>query len=161
MKVAFWLIPAEPDCTFYLSLIQNFAQRYNAPIFQPHVTLYSGEFDRAKVLEFLRTPIDLVLAIDRISYSDQFTKTLFVQLVSNPDLQQLSASLQAYFGSSYSLDPHLSLIYARLDQAEQRSLSEEIQLRDRVIRFNRLSAMETPAKTQTREDVEAWREVTS
>ncbi|WP_072218217.1 hypothetical protein [Leptolyngbya sp. NIES-2104] len=158
MKVAFWLIPTEQ--AFYQSLINDLAQRYDAPIFQPHVTLYSGNFERTKILEFLRTPIDLVLAVDRITHSDQFTKTLFIQLVSNPQLEQLSESTQKYFGSPYSLDPHLSLIYAHLNEAEKRSLSEKIRLRDRVIRFDRLSAIEVPTHPQTRDDVESWREIT-
>lgn len=157
MKVAFWLIPTEQ--AFYQSLIHDLAQRYDAPIFQPHVTLYSGNFERTKILEFLRTPIDITLEVDLIQYSDQFTKTLFIQLVSNPQLEQLSELIQTYFGSPYSLDPHLSLIYANLDEAGKRSLSEEIQLHDRFIRFDRLTAIEVSRKPQTREDVEAWREI--
>jgi hypothetical protein len=157
MKVAFWLIPT--DRTFYQSLIHDLAQRYDAPIFQPHITLYSGNFERNRILEFLRTPIDITLEIDRIQYSDQFTKSLFIQLVSNPQLEQLSESIRTYFGSPYSLDPHLSLIYADLDEAEKRSLSEEIRLLDRFIRFDRLTAIEVPRKPQTREDVESWREI--
>ncbi|MBE9012489.1 hypothetical protein IQ250_20020 [Pseudanabaenaceae cyanobacterium LEGE 13415] len=158
MKVAFWLIPNDRD--FYQSLINDLAQQYNAPIFQPHVTLFSGNFERNQISEFLRTPIDLVLQIDRIQYSDQFTKTLFIQLFSNSQLEQLSQSIQESFGSPYSLDPHMSLIYARLEEADQRSLSEQIQLRDRAIHFDRLSAVEIPTHPQTREDVEAWREIT-
>lgn len=158
MKVAFWLIPSDRD--FYQSLIHDLAQRYNAPIFQPHVTLYSGNFEHSKILEFLQTPIDLVLPIDRIQYSNQFTKALFIQLVSTPQLNRLSQSIQAFFGSLYSFDPHLSLIYAQLDEAEQRSLSKEIQLRDRTIHFDHLSAIEIPTPPQTRKDVEAWREIT-
>ncbi|MGG6263526.1 hypothetical protein ACQ4M3_04100 [Leptolyngbya sp. AN03gr2] len=158
MKVAFWLIPSDRD--FYQSLIHDLAQRYNAPIFQPHVTLYSGNFERDRILEFVQTSIDITLEIDRIQYSDQFTKTLFIQLVPNPQLEQLSQSIQAFFGSSYSLDPHLSLIYARLDEAEQRSLSQQIQLQDQAIHFDRFTLIEIPSKPQTREDVEAWREIT-
>ncbi|BAU11294.1 HAD family hydrolase [Leptolyngbya sp. NIES-3755] len=159
MKVAFWLIPSDRD--FYQSLIHDLAQRYNAPIFQPHVTLYSGNFEHDRILEFAQTSIEIVLEIDRIRYSNQFTKTLFIQLVSNLQLEQLSQSIQAFFGSPYSLDPHLSLIYARLNEAEQRSLSKQIQLRDQAIHFDRLTAIEIPTKPQTREDIEAWREITS
>ncbi|MBW4442329.1 MAG: hypothetical protein KME10_14050 [Plectolyngbya sp. WJT66-NPBG17] len=157
MKVAFWLIPVESDRVFYQSLINDLAHRYNAPIFQPHVTLFSGECDRAS--EFPQRTVEIVLEIDRIRYSEQFTKTLFIQLFSNPKLEQLSESIQQHFGSSYSLDPHLSLIYASLSEMEKRSLTEQVQLSDRVIRFDRICAMEIPTKPQTREDVQAWREI--
>ncbi|MBD1845047.1 hypothetical protein H6F89_16895 [Cyanobacteria bacterium FACHB-63] len=161
MQVSFWLMPIERDCTLYQSLIANLAYRYTAPIFQPHVTLYSGECERDRVSEFLKSQpsFDICLEIDRIQYSESFTKTLFIQLVSTPELDRLSRSIKQQFGGSYSLDPHLSLIYAPLPEAEKRSLSEQIQLNDRVIRFDRICAIEAPTKTQTREDVEVWRKI--
>lgn len=161
MKVSFWLMPIERDRTFYESLITDLAHRYNAPIFQPHVTLYVGDCERDRVSEFLnhQPNFEIVLEIDRIQYSEQFTKTLFIQLVSTPELKRLSESIAQQFGGSYSLEPHLSLIYARLSETEKRSLAEQIQLSDRVIRFNQVRAIETLTKTQTREDVEAWREI--
>lgn len=159
--VSFWLMPIVRDHIFYQSLITALAHRYNAPIFQPHVTLYSGECERDCVSEFLKSQssFDIGLEIDRIQYSEPFTKTLFIQLVSTPELDRLSKSIQQFFSGSYSLDPHLSLIYAPLAEAEKRSLSAQIQLSDRVIRFDRICAIETPTKPRTREDVEAWREI--
>jgi len=161
MKVSFWLIPAELDLAFYQSLINTLAHQYNAPIFQPHVTIYSGECDPDKVSEFLQrqSTSDIVLEIDRIRYSEQFTKTLFIQLCSNSKLEQLSESIQQYFDAAFELDPHLSLIYAPLTEIEKQSLAEQIQLSDRAICFDRVCAMEIPKKTQTREDVKAWREI--
>ncbi|MEP0915613.1 hypothetical protein NC981_02195 [Leptolyngbya sp. DQ-M1] len=161
MKASFWLMPIERDHSLYQSLITNLAHRYNAPIFQPHVTLYSGECEHDRVSEFLKSQssFEIRLEIDRIQYSEQFTKTLFIQLVSTPELNQLSDEIQRFFGGSYSLDPHLSLIYAPLSEAEKRSLVEQIQLDDRGICFDRICAIETPTKTQTCEDVEAWRKI--
>lgn len=163
MKVSFWLIPAEPDRAFYQSLINTLAHQYNAPMFQPHITIHSGACDLDKVLEFLQSihqhQLEISLEVDRVRYSEQFTKTLFIQLCSNSELEQLSESIQRYFDATFELDPHLSLIYAPLTEMEKRSLTEQLQLSDRVIRFDRVCAIETPNKTQTREDVEAWREI--
>lgn len=161
MKVSFWLVQIERDRTLYQSLITDLAYRYDAPIFQPHVTLYSGDCERNRVSEFLRHQprFEIVLQIDRIQYSEPFTKTLFIQLVSTPELKQLSDEIQRFFGGSYSLDPHLSLIYAPLPEMEKRSLTQQIRLRDRAIHFDRICAIETPTQAQTREDVEAWRRI--
>ncbi|HTL87915.1 MAG TPA: hypothetical protein VL134_00850, partial [Leptolyngbya sp.] len=153
---------AEPDRSFYQALIYALAQQYNAPLFQPHLTIHSGDLALAEASQLLQS-IDIVLEIAQIKHSDQFTKTLFIQFFSNPELTQLSKLFQHHFHSVYDLDPHLSLIYAppseRWSEMEKRSLTQNIQPRDRVIRFDRIAAMIIPTPPQTREDVEAWQEI--
>ena len=41
--VAYWLTPAEPARSFFASTIAELAARFDAPIFEPHVTIYAGE----------------------------------------------------------------------------------------------------------------------
>lgn len=160
MKVAFWLIPAEPDRTIYQSLINNLAHQYNAPIFTPHVTLHSCEGDRGQAIEFLKSHsiVDIVLKIDQVLYSEEFTKTLFIQLFSNPQLDQISEFCKQNFDQSFLLNPHLSLIYANLAESEKRSLISQIPL-NQTIRFDRIRAIHIPRPVQNREDVEAWQEI--
>lgn len=155
MKIAFWLIPAEPDRTIYQSLIQDFAHRYNAPTFAPHVTLHSC---KVETLNTFQTAVDIVLEFDQILYSDSFTKSLFIQFFSNSQLDQLHESFQQNFESPFILNPHLSLIYANLPESEKRSLIPEIPLNP-SIRFDQIRMIELPPSIQTRADVEKFRPI--
>jgi hypothetical protein len=40
--IAYWLIPSEPAHSYLQSLINQLARRYNAPVFEPHVTVHVG-----------------------------------------------------------------------------------------------------------------------
>src|SRR5437660_1675571 len=40
--IAYWLIPAEPAHRFFQRLIEDLARRYDAPLFEPHVTIHVG-----------------------------------------------------------------------------------------------------------------------
>lgn len=160
MRIAFWLIPAEPDRTIYQSLITDLANRYNAPIFTPHVTLHSCECSHNQAIAFLNSHsvIDIVLETDQVLYSEIFTKTLFIQFFSNPQLDQLSEACRQNFDSLFLLNPHLSLIYANLPEFEQRSLTSQISLSPSM-RFDQIRAISIPQPVRTREDVEAWQEL--
>ena len=80
--VAFWLSPAAGPREFFLGLIKDLAQRFQAPVFEPHVTLCGGEMPEERALEILRNlcirePIEL--EITGVEHSEKYTKTLFVQ----------------------------------------------------------------------------------
>lgn len=171
MKISFWLIPIEPSRSFYQTTIDDLAQRYDTPSFTPHVTLYSGEYSRDTPIDrLLETAIQTIhpfrLKLDRVRYSQRFTKTLFVQFCPHPRLNQLSERLRsASFRSQESssidpsdfiLDPHLSLIYGSLSDSEKQHLAETLNLPESELWFDEISAIATPTKTQTREDVERW-----
>lgn len=42
-KVAFWLVPAREEVGFLAQLIQALATRYEALVFEPHVTIFSTD----------------------------------------------------------------------------------------------------------------------
>jgi hypothetical protein len=44
--IAYWLIPSEPAHSIFKRIINQLARRWNAPVFEPHVTIHVGE-DRA------------------------------------------------------------------------------------------------------------------
>jgi 2'-5' RNA ligase len=170
VKISFWLIPAEPSRGFYQTIVHDLAQRYDAPSFTPHVTLYSGEYSRdISIDDLIETAIQTIhplsLKIDRVRYSQRFTKTLFVQFCPHPRLNQLSESLRSTSlssqesssdASNFVLDPHLSLIYGSLSDSEKQHLAETLDIPKSELWFDEIRAIATPTKTQTREDVERW-----
>ena len=40
--IAYWLIPSEPALSFFQRIINDLACRYDAPVFEPHVTIHVG-----------------------------------------------------------------------------------------------------------------------
>ena len=163
-QISFWLIPALEDQAFFQQIIDRFAAKYDAPIFTPHVTLYFGMFAAESLGEMMQRvsravpPQGLELQVDRLLYTDQFTKTLFVQFQPQPLLNQLSQALEqgAIDPPGFSLNPHLSLIYKLLDSAEKQQLASEISLPQSTVRFDRLWATSTFTRVQNRADVESW-----
>ena len=163
-KVSFWLIPSGDDKTFFQKIIDNLAQEYNAPTFTPHVTIYSGEYEPDE------SPVEIIekaihsfqsfsLKVDKLLYTDSFTKSLFVQFNSNSILSNISQTLQrsSKKQSEFTLNPHLSLIYQYLNEEIKKKIMEEIRLPKSEFVFDELRAISTPEKVQKREDVENWK----
>lgn len=159
--IAFWLRPAAREAEALQQIIHALAERHDAPFFQPHVTLNAGHMTEARALEILRASAaraPIRFAVDRLDYSDEFTKTLFVQFAETTEGRALSDALaRAMGGSDYSFDPHLSLIYQKMRRAEKEALSKSVRLPFSEVTCDALVAVACPRTIETRADVEAWR----
>ena len=161
--IAYWLIPAEPARRFFQSLIEDLARRYDAPVFEPHVTIHVGanhvhaaEKALSKAPQECQ-PINLeALGID---HSHEFIKTLFLQFTPNTKLQQLNAIVcnAAEDSSHYELNPHLSLLYKNIPTEIRSVLADSIDVPFSEVMFDALNAVGCVSPTQNRADVEAWR----
>ena len=161
--IAYWLIPAEPAHGFFQRIINDLARRYEAAVFEPHVTFHVGA-DRADsaqqaLAESTRecTPINLKPL--GIQQSDEFVKTLFVQFALTAELRQLNEIIRAAAqdSSQYELKPHLGLLYNRMETAARRELAASIVVPSSEIAFDRIRAVRCVSPTQSRADVESWR----
>ncbi len=163
IAIAYWLTPAQPARWFFENVIADLARRYNAPVFEPHVTIHVGS-DRAEAAAdkivsqaaIRCEPIKLKL-LD-VRYSSEFTKTLFVQLALNAKLQRLNEVLRdaAQDSADYQLEPHLSLLYKKMPIPALRELAYSIKLPFSEVIFDSLKAVRCAAATRNRVDVEAW-----
>ena len=95
MVVVYWLIPAEPERELFREIIRILAKQFDAPRFEPHLTLLATRQDRQPPARLLRTikasPIRLKLR--DVASSPRFTRTLFVRLVPNKSLDDLVVDL--------------------------------------------------------------------
>jgi 2'-5' RNA ligase len=165
--IAYWLIPAEPAHEFFSSFIANLARRYDAPVFEPHVTIHVG----AKDIETAETAVSIIahgckpitLKALGIDHSDEFIKTLFVKFATSEELQQLNAIIRTAAADSneYELNPHLSLLYQDIATAARRELADSIKLSFSDVTFTGVKAVQCVSPTRTRADVEGWRVVAS
>jgi 2'-5' RNA ligase len=163
--VTYWLTPAEPARSYFSSLISDLAARFDAPVFEPHVTVYVTNADRENpntvLTDVMSQRHEYRLAIRGLDYSDKFTKTLFLQFAPDPGLARLSQDLQRASASrtDYELNPHLSLLYKDMDQETKRGLAASIALPFTDVIFDRVKAVVSRATISSRKDVEAWRVV--
>lgn len=163
-KVSFWLIPSEEGREFFQEIIDTLSQEYDAPAFTPHVTIYSGEYtpdeSTAELIEKATQEVQgFSLKVDKLLYTEEFTKTLFVQFHPAAILSRISETLgrRAKKPSDFELNPHLSLIYQHLSEEIKKNLMTSISLPRSEVFFNEVRAISTPEKVQGREDVESWK----
>ena len=161
--IAYWLIPAEPARSFFHGVIDDLARRYQAAVFEPHVTLHVGA-DRADsaqqaLAESARECTPIKLKPLGIQQSDEFVKTLFVQFALTAELRQVKGIIHdvAQDSSQYDLKPHLSLLYNKMKAAVRRELAASIVVPFSQITFDRIKAVRCVSPTQSRADVESWR----
>jgi Cyclic phosphodiesterase-like protein len=161
--IAYWLIPAEPAHTFFQGIINDLARRYDAPLFEPHVTIHVGA-NRADSAENALAKAaceckGVTLKALGIDHSDEFIKTLFVKLAFNAELRRLSEIVRraAQDSPQYGLRPHLSLLYKKMPASARRELAASIKVPRPGITFDALQAIRCVSPTQNRAEVEAWR----
>src|SRR2546430_2432610 len=164
--IAYWLIPAEPAHSFFQGAINDLARRYEAPLFEPHVTIHVGanHIDAAEhaLSKAARECQSITVKALGIDHSDEFIKTLFVQFALNTNLQQLNAIVRsaAEDSSDYKLNPHLSLLYKKIPPVVRSELADSINVPFSEVVFDTLQAVRCISPVQNRADVEAWRAIT-
>ena len=163
-KVSFWLIPSEEDRAFFQEIIDTLSLEYDAPTFTPHVTIYSGEYapdeSPAKLIEKATQEVSsFSLRVNKLLYTDEFTKTFFVQFQSSATLTKISETLQtnSINQSNFVLNPHLSLIYKQMSEETKKNLTTSLTLPKSEVFFDEVRAISTPERVQKREDVESWK----
>ena len=160
--IAYWLIPSESAHSFFQRIINDLARRYDAPVFEPHVTIHVGadRADAAKnALGDATREFQLIgltpLGIDQ---SDEFIKTLVVQFAMSVELRKINDMIReaANDSSQYELNPHLSLLYKNLAAPTRRELAASINVPLFEVTFNAIKAVRCVSPTESGEDVEAW-----
>lgn len=128
-----WLMPIGKAYDKLSGLIKRLAKEYNAPLFEPHVTLLGeamqSEDDvlkRAEQLASGQNPFPIKLNI--VDYQDFYFRTLFVRAEKTDPLQALHDRAKEVFEMQDIPDymPHLSLMYGNFPQAVKEQIIKAI-----------------------------------
>ena len=163
--ITYWLIPAEPAHSSFQDLINDLARQYDAPVFEPHMTIHVGlhGLDVAeRVAEKASACCGRIkVKILEVSHSNDFTKTLFVRFALHTKLSWLNEIIRcaAKDSSDYRLKPHVSLLYKKMPVMARRKLADSIKLPFSHVVFDSIKVVRCISPTRTRADVEAWRVV--
>lgn len=166
IRCAFWLVPAAEDRSRLQRLIDDLASRYDGPTFVPHVTLYvadiaDDESPAEMMVEAAHGVRPDVWPVSGCGSSARFTKTLFLTFNHHPRFSSITEGLRdaGRSPSDYILEPHLSLLYAEVPEAERRTLEKLTLLPREPITFSELWAVAVPATVRERADVECWEDL--
>ncbi len=161
IATVYWLIPAEPERRLFRELIRILAKQFDAPRFEPHLTLLVAAEDRQTSKQIVeQTDASLIqLRLQEISFSSTFTKTLFMRFKSNDALKKLIVDLRraAKSRGKFVRDPHVSLLYKKIPVAVKRGLASTIRLPFKEVVFDSIKAVRCHLPVRDRADVEAWR----
>ena len=160
--IAYWLLPEAAAREVFLREIRRLARQFGAPLFEPHATVFIVSENSRAPFEVLRDvgPVDIELAIHSIRFSEQFTKTLFVQFERNDALQQFGDAIWKASGmwrDRYLIEPHLSLLYAKLPSKTNQRLADNIRLPFREVGFTSICVMRCARPTTKAIEVEQWK----
>jgi Cyclic phosphodiesterase-like protein len=163
--IAYWLMPAVPMRDFFATLLAELAQRFDAPLFEPHLTIYveNASQDRAtRVIGEVAADFGQVgMSVAGVRFSEEFFKTVFVQFFPSAALTRLSEAVQSRSvdAGGYDLDPHLSLIYKTIPASGKNKLAGSLRLPFDEVIFDSVAAISVPSEAQTPAGVEAWEKV--
>ena len=164
--LSYWLVPAAQPLIFFQQLIETLAHAQQAPAFAPHLTIYSGESPATEnplsIISRAMSGVNEVrLQVGGISYSDQFTKSLFVQFHQSEHLTRITENMRrlSAFPSAYELNPHLSLLYKHMPVDGKQSLACSLQLPMSEVSFDAVWAVESEGSPREAKDVMSWRVV--
>ena len=159
--IAYWLLPERAARELFSRKIRDLARQFDAPLFEPHATVFIAPENSRAPLAVLRDlgQVNVELTIHSIRFSEQFTKTLFVQFEINSTLQQLGDAIRKASGAQdrYLIDPHLSLLYAKLPPETKQRLADKIGLPFREVCFTSICAMRCARPTTTAIEVGQWK----
>jgi 2'-5' RNA ligase len=157
--VAFWLVPAARDHARLRRMIDALADEFDAPPFEPHVTLHVGRGVSAHVEAPFRRiaasirPFELTAAATGHG-ADRF-KAVFIEFEQDPRPLALHEALQDAMATpaEYCLMPHLSLIYQVLPEPTRRGIATRNTLLGQSIAFDHLAAVRPGRSDDSWDDV--------
>jgi 2'-5' RNA ligase len=160
-----WLIPNEPLASTLQALIRRLATDFDAVAFEPHVTLFCGPSNEdeaqatAGAMAARFPPVEL--SVERLDYTDSFTKTLFVQFAESAAARRMSEAARDCYSSAsnYAFNPHLSLIYTRLPEGKQRELCRTLSVPRGTYTFDRVRMVETELPIEDAGPVRRWKTI--
>ena len=160
--VSTWLI-AEGETL--RGVMDNLADRYQAPKFMPHITMYSvnvasdrvGQM-RNRVMAVARDLQPITLKVKDIGFDNNLFMSLFVRFEASEELDQLQKRLQralSEFGD-YTFTPHASLLYKELPEEEKLKIIPDLKTQlPTTITFGKLG-MIVHKSPEDRAQIENW-----
>ena len=134
---AVWFLFGKEDTRYLEHIIKDLAAQYNSPFFMPHITVYGLVDSNLEtldnlILESINGVKPFLVEKNSISYSDDFWKTLFIEIKQNLHLNSINEKLKNGLSkfSNYEFSPHISVIYKKMTDDEQKFIAQNINVKN-------------------------------
>ena len=157
------LLPAKEDKLILENIIKSLAEKYYSYPFLAHMTIYSriptSQSIAIKAVEKSLSGINpFQIEVDKLDYSDLFTKTLYIQFKNNPTLKKIYSSLFNNLNKyvDYTFNPHMSLIYKNnMPVEEKKKVISALKLKSSFI-IDRCVIISATKLLKEEKDVTDW-----
>jgi len=160
-KHALWFRPFGETAFKLKERIKKLAERYDTPIFEPHITLVSDlHQSRTELIQLTDTLAgamsQFTVELAGIGFRDHYYQALFYHVKNTPDFKSAHKTAGRFFGynSDEGYFPHLSLLYGNINRVEKRKLLNTMN-RSEHIRFPVHSIL----LIKTEGDVPDWKKI--
>lgn len=115
------------------SLISQLSEKYNAPYFEPHITLISEILGLEKEIVSKTDQLASVvqpyrIEFSRVEYLDEYFKCLFIRVKETDAIMRANQKARKIFGRETDSQyiPHLSLVYGDFSPQTKKEIIREI-----------------------------------
>jgi len=134
---AIWLTFSKNDRDYLKRIMYELAEKYHAPKFEPHITVYGLVDSEMSLLESIAKEATLdhnsfLVEKSEILQSEELWKTVYVELKMNTQLKLIYKNLKKHFEKivKYEFNPHISLIYKILPIEEKIKIINELDIKN-------------------------------
>ncbi len=144
---AIWLTFQKNDENLLQGIINRLSKKYGSESFKPHISVYGlVNLELDKILKICQNiamefqPFNVEFS--NISYSDDFWKTLFVNLRPSTIMSEIYNNFATKFKKieNYVFKPHISLIYKKISIEQKKEISKTIELK-KQFKINSISIL--------------------
>lgn len=156
MTYSIWLTPTTKDAKHLNQIIKNLSKQYDAPKFGAHITLYSkvNSLTKAKQVLVENKFGTIRTKSTGIGQSDYLWKTIFIKVKKDKSLRSINQILAKNLKTKYFFEPHISLIYKKLDHQTKTKLIKNLKIK-KSYTFDRIVIV------RSSKDVKQWKKLYS
>lgn len=161
-----WIVPNRINYHYFEKIINDLSYQFNAPNFQPHVTVYTGictEKENLKevILRSISMYQNITLNIKGIGCSNNFFRSLYVDFGIDPILLTINKSIseRMKYKEHYELQPHLSLMYNNMTMRKKLLVKKNIKLQEKYVTFDSIRVVVPGNLTKGWTDVAKWKTI--
>ena len=133
---AIWFVFENEDNRYLSQIIKKLTISYDASVFTPHITACGLIDIKIETIDKIVTDCiieetSFIVEKNSISYSDDFWKTIFIEIKRNENLMRISKKLinSSYSFQKYEFNPHVSLIYKKINQKRQKEIVDNLRIK--------------------------------
>ncbi|MFB5638056.1 MAG: 2'-5' RNA ligase family protein [Nitrosarchaeum sp.] len=134
---AIWLTFSKNDRDYLKKIIDQIAEKYNAPKFEPHITVYGLIDSKMSSIDTVIKETTLncdsfLVKKSEVLQSDDLWKTVYIELKMNEQMKLIHKNLKKHFEKilKYQFNPHISLIYKILSSEEKNKIINELKIKN-------------------------------